>query len=112
MIDGQRGQASVELVALLPVVAVLALALWQLAVAGYGYWATGGAARAAARAEAVGGDAEVAARRALSASFERGLRVRPGRDGAVSVRVAVPLVVGGGSLLHVESRARLPPQGR
>jgi hypothetical protein len=112
VVDDQRGQASVELVAILPLVAVLTVVLWQLAVAGYGYWATGGAARAAARAEAVGGDADAAARRALSDPFERGLKVRPGRDGEVSVRVGVPLVVGGGSLLHVESRARLPPQGR
>jgi hypothetical protein len=107
----QRGQASVELVALLPVVALLALALWQLAVAGYATWATGGAARAAARAAAVGGDPLVAARRALPGALERGLSVRADRRGAVRVRVAVPLVVGSGVLLHLDGRARLQPQG-
>jgi hypothetical protein len=109
--SSESGQASVELVAMLPLAALVALATWQLAVAGYALWAAGGAARSAARAAAVGADAGVAARRALPRRLERGLVVRRVKDGGVSVRVAVPLVTGGGALTHVVERARLQPQG-
>jgi hypothetical protein len=108
---GERGQASVELVAVLPLAALLALAVWQLCLAGYALWACGGAARAAARAAAIGGDAGAAARGALPRRLERGLRVARARDGGVRVRIAVPLVAGRGVLTHVSSGARLQPQG-
>ena len=39
----ERGQAAVELVAVLPFIAVLALVLWQLAVAGQAAWLAGSA---------------------------------------------------------------------
>lgn len=107
--DG-RGQASVELVAVLPLVAVLALALWQVAVAGQAVWLSGSAARAAARAAAVGTDPLRAGQRVLPDGLARGLRVSAGRDGSVTVRVAVPLVVGHGSLTSFEERARFAPQ--
>jgi hypothetical protein len=67
----QDGQAAVELVAVLPFVALLAMVLWQLAVAGQAGWLVGGAARAAARAHAVGGDAADAARAVLPPRLER-----------------------------------------
>src|SRR3954469_5636613 len=51
----QRGQASVELVALLPFVVLAALVVWQLAVAGHALWSAGGAARAGGPAAGVGG---------------------------------------------------------
>ncbi|HVW18454.1 MAG TPA: hypothetical protein VHB30_09410, partial [Solirubrobacteraceae bacterium] len=51
---GSRGQASVELVALLPIVLLVGAALWQAVVAGQAIWLSGGAARAAARAAAIG----------------------------------------------------------
>src|SRR3954462_1613781 len=44
------GQAAVELVAMIPIVILLAAALWQAVVAGPAVWVSGGAARAAARA--------------------------------------------------------------
>src|SRR4051812_22636209 len=103
----QRGQAAIELVAMLPFVAVLALALWQLALAGEAAWLAGSAARAAARAGAVGGNPRAAARRILPGGFERGLRVRVARDGGVTVGIRVPLAVGGGRLATIERRARL-----
>ena len=56
------GQAAVELIALLPLVALLAAGAWQLAVAGHAAWSADAAARAAARAAATGGDARAAAR--------------------------------------------------
>jgi hypothetical protein len=107
---GHRGQASVELVALLPLVAVLAGVLWQAAVAGQAVWLAGSAARAAARASAVGADARAAALRVLPARLEAGLVVeRAGRDGGVRVAIAIPAVVGG-RLAHVSARARLQDQ--
>ena len=84
-----RGQASVELVALLPLLAVLAAGVWQAAVAGHAMWSAGAAARSASRALAVGGDAGGAARRVLPARLRDGARVRE-RDG-VEVAVTVPI---------------------
>ena len=108
----ERGQASVELVALLPLLAVLAGALWQAAVAGQAVWLAGSAARAAARASAVGADAGAAARRVLPARLEPGLVVvhAGGRDGGVRVTIAIPAIVGGGDLGGVTARARLQDQ--
>ncbi|HEX8855064.1 MAG TPA: TadE/TadG family type IV pilus assembly protein [Thermoleophilaceae bacterium] len=92
---GNGGQASVETVALLPVVVAVGLAGWQLAVAGHAAWLCANAARVAARAEAVGEDGRAAARSALPDSLERGLRVD--RDGELlRVRVRVPWVIGHG----------------
>ena len=108
--SSQSGQASVELVAVLPVVALVALALWQLAVAGQAAWLSGAAARAAARAHAVAGDEAAAARAVLPPRLERGLRVEARNDGSVEVRLAVPSVVGAGRLTTIRSRARFEPQ--
>jgi len=49
------GQASVETVALLPLVVLVGALLWQAVVAGQALWLSAAAARAAARAAAVGG---------------------------------------------------------
>src|SRR3954463_12959762 len=46
---GERGQATVELVGVLPLVAVLGFALWQSAVAGQAPGMAGAGARAAGR---------------------------------------------------------------
>src|SRR3954451_24824113 len=96
------GQASVEFVAMLPLVAVVAAGLWQAVVAGQAVWASAGgappaaraggrgagagggragAARAAAGAEAIGDDAAAVARATLPVSLRRGLRVDADRSG-------------------------------
>jgi hypothetical protein len=106
----EHGQASVELVALLPLIAVLAAALWQAVLAGEAAWLAGSAARAAARAEAVGGDPAAAARRVLPVRLTHGLRVRAESDGSVAVSVPVPLAVGSGRLATIVQKARLAPQ--
>jgi hypothetical protein len=106
----ERGQATVELVALLPLLALLGMALWQAVVAGQAIWLAGSAARAAARATAVGADPAAAARRALPSALERGLRVEPRDTGAVRVAVAVPAVVGSRRLTTVTATAAFPPQ--
>jgi hypothetical protein len=107
----ENGQAAVELVAALPFVVLLAAVLWQAALAGQAAWLAGSAARAAARAQAVGGDPAAAARGVLPGRLERGLRVRGRPDGAVTVTVPVPLVAGRGRLTTIDARARFEPQG-
>lgn len=103
------GQASVEFVALLPVVLVAAAALWQAVLVGQAIWDSAGAARAAARAQAIGGDAEASARAALPVSLRHGTAVAA-RSGGVRVDVPIPLVFGGDRLATVSARASLPPQ--
>ena len=92
-VHGQRGQASIELVAILPVVLVVGAIAWQLALAGHAAWLTAQAARAGARAEVVGRDGEAAARSALPRSLERGLEVDRLATGGVRVAVRIPLLV-------------------
>lgn len=89
----QSGQATVELVALLPLLLLAALIGWQLAVAGYAWTVAGGAARAGVRAHEVGAPARAAALAALPGSYARGARVEASADGEVRVRVDVPRVV-------------------
>ena len=61
----ERGQASVELVAAVPLVLAVGAIAWQLALAGHTAWMTSHAARAGARADAVGADARRRPRSAL-----------------------------------------------
>jgi hypothetical protein len=105
---GEEGSASVELIAVLPFLALAVLVAAQIAIAGQALWSAGVAARAGARAALVGGDAAVAARRALPPSMRDGAEIDG--SGEVSVRVAVPrllpklprLMVGAGSGLGEE----------
>jgi hypothetical protein len=107
----EDGQASVEMAALLPLVVLVGLLLWQAMVAGQALWLSGAAARAAARAAAVGGDVEAAARDALPPRLEHGLRVRAtAGDTAVRVSLRIPSVLTSGTLTTVESRAAFPEQ--
>jgi len=106
----QTGQAAAELVAVLPLAALLLAGAWQLAVAGHARWAAGSAAQAAARAAAVGGDPRVAAREKLTARLERGLRVRAAGDGSVEVRVRIPPVLGLRIVGDTSATARFPVQ--
>ena len=89
----ESGQATVELVALLPVVLLLGAIVWQLALAGHTAWVCAHAARAAARAEAVGRDGTMAARSALPKGLERGLRVTRRPGGGVKVKLGIPLLL-------------------
>jgi hypothetical protein len=89
----QAGQASVELVAMVPVVLLVGAVAWQLALAGHTAWLTAHAARAAARADAVGKGPAEAARSALPHSLEDGLEVESLERGGVRVSVKVPLLM-------------------
>jgi hypothetical protein len=92
MDENQRGQASVELLGTLPAVLLVAALVWQLALAGQAAWLCANAARAAARAQAVGHSAPAAARSALPGSLERGMQIDD-RAGAVRVRLRIPLLM-------------------
>ena len=65
MRSAERGQASIELLAMLPLVLAVALAAAQLLAVGYSSVLAGNAAEAGALALAGGGDARSAARAAL-----------------------------------------------
>ena len=101
----KAGQASLEFVALLPLlVAFLALAA-QTAVVGWALWAAGNAARVGARAQEVGADAEAAAREALPGALRRGATIRD-RDG-VRVRVRIPALIPGVTMPSVSAASKL-----
>jgi hypothetical protein len=108
--NGQHGQAAVELVAVLPVLVALLFGLWQVALLGHASWSAAAAARAAARAHALGLDARAAARAHLPPRLERGLRVRSSADGEVKVTLRVPSLVGTGRLGRVSARAAFAVQ--
>lgn len=104
------GQASVELVALLPLIAAMLALAWQAVLAGHAVWAVTSAARAAARAAALGGDPATAARAHLPASLERGLRISLAREGEVGLSVRVPRVVAALPVGRVRAEGHFRPQ--
>lgn len=109
-LQSDRGQAAPELVALLPLAALLLAGAWQLAMAGHAVWAADAAARAAARAAAVGDDARAAASRSLPGALARGARVRDRGGGRVDVTVRIPPVLGLRVLGHTTATAHFRPQ--
>lgn len=106
------GQAAIELVALLPLVAAVCLGCWQAVVAAQCWWMAGVAARAAARAEAVGVSPLAAARSSLPAGHRPGIRVAEGAGGRLIVRLPVPAVIGKFRLGRVSSTVGPRGEGR
>jgi hypothetical protein len=112
---GQAGQATVELVALLPIYALVALAMGQGAVAGYAAWSAAGAARIGARAEALGHDPAPAVRGELPRMLLDHAQVHAApvdssHAGRVTVRLRVPSIVPGLRFGSVLGKAQLPNQ--
>jgi uncharacterized protein (UPF0333 family) len=106
---GERGQASVELVAALPALLLAALVALQLLAAGYTLTVADGAAEAGALALAAGGSARDAARAALPGWAEDQVAVAV-RDGTVSVRLVPPAPLASiGEHLAVTSSASARP---
>jgi hypothetical protein len=103
--DGERGQASVELVAAIPALVLAALLVAQLTLAGYALWSAGVAARAGARATYVGGDGERAARASLPGPLRSHATVSD-RDG-VRVELRMPSLVPGMPRVPITARAGL-----
>jgi hypothetical protein len=108
---GEDGQAAVELVALLPALALCCALALQGLVAGATWWLASTSAREAARAAAVGHDPARAARAALPGELQSRLTVSRGGGGGatVRVRVAIPSLVGT-RLGSVTVAARMEPQ--
>ena len=98
-------QASVEFVALLPLLAAFLAIAAQIVVVGWTLWSAGNAARAGARAEQVGTDAEAAARHALPGALRPGAVIK--RSDGVRVQVRVPALVPGVELPTVSAASRL-----
>jgi hypothetical protein len=105
------GQATVELLALLPALAAVAALLWQAVLAGQAVWLAQVAAGRAARAATLAppdpaAAARRAARSALPPRLARDVRVR--LDGeVVHVRLGVPAAVGGRPVADVRAHARV-----
>jgi pilus assembly protein CpaE len=107
----ESGQASVELVAILPALVICVLVAGHALAAGWALWAAASAARAGARAQHVGGDGAAVARGALPGSLRDGARVRSEDD--VRVEVRAPMLFQSGQLQgqgpRVGAAAQLDP---
>lgn len=99
----ERGQATVELVAVLPALVLACVIAWEVVLAGHAAWVAAHAARAGARAVAVGRDGRAAAR-----SVSRSASVSVVGGGRVRVSVPVPVLVPGwNSAVKVSATAGL-----
>jgi len=107
---GERGQASVSLIAVVPALVLVALAGVQFALAGHAALSAATAARAAARASYAGTDATRAARAALPDSLRDGARVRTLED-RTEVELQVPRALPFLPALGVSAAAELGPDG-
>ncbi len=91
---GERGTASVELVAAVPFLLLTLAVAAQIALAGQALWSASVAARAGARAALVGADPKAAARRALPEAMRRGAEIEEDEDdGTVAVKVPIPTLL-------------------
>jgi hypothetical protein len=89
----ESGQASVETLAMVPLVLLAAAVAWQLVLTAHTLWLCANAARAAARADLVGESPSRAARSALPQELQRGLSVTRVDGDRVRVRVRMPLLL-------------------
>ena len=90
--DRERGQASVELLGVLPLLVAVALAVFQLLSVGYASVLAGNAAEACALALAAGGDARAGAREALPGWSRARAKVSVS-GGRVGVRLRPPALL-------------------
>jgi hypothetical protein len=108
------GQASVELLALLPALGLIIALAFQALLAGETWWLASVAAREGARASALGRDPVEAASSAVPSFF------RPSSgsvdastsedDATVTVRLPIPTLVGGLRIGSAVGHARMEPQ--
>lgn len=90
----ERGQASAELIGMMPWLVLAALGVWQLLLVGFAVVSAENAARAAGRVEGRGGDGPQAARLAVQPALREGLEASFDA-GEVRVRVRVPILMPG-----------------
>jgi len=109
LIGEERGQASAELVGMLWWMLLCAMVVWQLMLAAWAVDQAANAARTASRVEGRGGDAEKAARYAVSEGLRNGLRVNvSGETAQVSVRIPIVFPGLGADNLRATRSATLP----
>ena len=108
-IKGQRGQASVALIAVVPGLIVAALAAIQFALAGHAALSAANAARAAARASYAGGRPVEAARAALPESLREDAEVDSGEEGT-EVEVEAPRALPFIPAIEVSASAQVGPE--
>jgi hypothetical protein len=107
--EGERGQAAVELLAMLPLVLAVVLALAQLLAVGYSSVLAGNAAEAGALALAGRGDPSAAARAALPGWSRARARVSVA-GGEVKIRLRPPTLLNALSRrLEVAAEAAVEP---
>src|SRR4051812_17374821 len=87
--EPDAGQASVELLALIPALVVIGTLCWQALLVGETWWLAHAAAREAARAAALGQDAGRAASALLPQPLHHGLRVGATASG-VRLTLSIP----------------------
>jgi hypothetical protein len=109
-IRSHRGQASVALIATIPLLLAVVLVVAQLAFAGFGAWSAANAARAAARAGYAGLDPVAAARAALPGALASGAEVESGAA-STRVEVGVPRLLPLLAPITVAASAHLAPEG-
>ena len=90
----ERGQSAVELMGMLWLLFLVALGIWQLLLAAWVAEQAQNAARTATRVEGRGGDAEKAARYAVSSSLRKGMEVDV-KPEHITVSVRIPILIPG-----------------
>jgi hypothetical protein len=90
----ERGQSSVELMGMLWLLLLLALGIWQLMLAAWAAENAQNAARTASRVEGRGGDADKAARNAVTSALRKGMDVDVASE-RVTVTVRIPILIPG-----------------
>jgi hypothetical protein len=110
---GERGTASVELVAAIPFLLLALAVAAQIALAGQALWSASVAARAGARSALVGGEPKAAARQALPPSMRDGAEVEVEDEGdeGIAVKVPVPNLLPGLPVVKVRARSGLGGDG-
>jgi len=107
----ETGQASTELLGMLPLLLIAALMVWQLLLGAWTFTQASNAARTASRvvARSDEADPQKAARNAVSRPLRRGMRVKMDGDRA-TVRVNIPILFPGltTSQLRAVRSAELP----
>jgi pilus assembly protein CpaE len=106
----EPGQASVELLAILPALIACVLIAAAALPAGWALWSAANAARAGARAEHVGGDGAAAARRALPGRLRRDANAEAAEGGdGVRIETRAPALWPGAEPVPVEVSAAMDP---
>lgn len=106
-----RGQATVEFVAILPLLVLAGVAVWQGVIAARTAAIAAAGARSAARAIAVGSDPREALRRTIPLFEARQAKITKLADGSVRVAVPLPRVLVGGTLGRLEAASRFAQVG-